>query len=133
MKVVGQGDQWERIAEQLDAFGEANGWPPDLAFSIRLIAEELVVNAVSYGKEKHDTEVRLDLLSEPEAVKMELQDNGKPYNPLEEAPIPDFEGDVEDRPIGGLGVHLVKELSDELTYRHSNGLNRLTVIKRRAS
>lgn len=131
IQVGGHGDQWDRIASQVEKFGEANEWPPDIVFTIRLILEELILNAVDYGTEDQSTEVQLDLLSEADAIRIELKDNGKAYNPLEEAPTPDFGSDVEDRPIGGLGVHLVKQLSDELEYQHLDGFNKLTIVKRR--
>lgn len=131
IQVTGQGDQWEQIADQVEKFGESNEWSMETSFGIRLILEELVVNAVSYGSEDQTTEVRLDVLSETKLVRLELYDNGNPYNPLEEAPTPDFDSSIEDRPVGGLGVHLVKQLSDEISYRHENGYNILTIIKRR--
>lgn len=131
IQVGGHGDQWDRIANQVDKFGETHEWSPDIAFTIRLILEELILNAVDYGTEDQSTEVHLNLLSEADAIRIELKDNGKPYNPLEEAPAPDFESDVEDRPIGGLGVHLVKQLSDELEYQHEDGFNKLIIVKRR--
>ena len=131
ISVAGNGDQWDRIAEHLEEFGQANDWPPDIEFSIRLILEELVLNAVDYGTEDKSTEIRLKLLSEADYVQIDLSDNGRPYNPLVDAPAPDLDSSADDRKVGGQGVHLVKQLSDEVSYRHAEGLNALTIVKRR--
>lgn len=131
IRVSGHGDQWDRIAQEVEKFGESQGWTPEIAFTIRLILEELILNAVDYGTDDQSTEVSLDLLSEADSIQIELRDNGKAFNPLEDAPEPDFETPVANRRLGGLGVHLVKHLSDKVSYRHSDGQNILTIVKRR--
>ena len=62
---------------------------------------------------------------------MLIADDGRPFDPLTEAPEPDLESAIEDRPIGGLGVHLVRTMMDEVRYRREEGKNRLTLVKRR--
>ena len=51
---------------------------------------------------------------------MEVEDDGRPFNPLEAAP-PDVNSPVEDRPIGGLGIYLVRRVMDDLEYRRQRG------------
>ena len=131
IEVSGQGDQWPRLETEVLAFGEANEWPPDLGFTIRLILEELVLNAVFHGSDDGSTTVRLNLQSDPDSVRMELTDNGREFNPLEDTPTPDLDSDVEDRNVGGLGVHLVKTMADEFTYERAEGCNKTVVVKRR--
>ena len=58
-----------------------------------------------------------------------VDDDGRAYNPLE-APRPILEADIEDRPIGGLGVHIVRTVMDELEYRRDGGRNILIMRKR---
>ena len=131
IQVDGQEDQWLRISKEVDQFGEQQCWSEEVAFTIRLILEELVVNAINYGTDDQSTKVQLELFSDKSQIKIELSDNGCPYNPLEEAPSPDFTSPVKDRPIGGLGVYLVKQLSDKITYRYQDGHNIFTITKRR--
>ena len=64
---------------------------------------------------------------------MEIVDSGKPFDPFTEAPPPDLDSPVPDRPIGGLGVYLVQQLMDEARYAREDGKNKLTFIKRRTS
>jgi anti-sigma regulatory factor (Ser/Thr protein kinase) len=57
-----------------------------------------------------------------------VTDDGHPFNPLE-LPEPNTHLPVEDRPIGGLGIHLLKKMSDRMAYARTDGKNRLTLRK----
>ena len=119
------------LQEQVTAFGEAQNWPPDMSFQVELALEEICVNIVNYGFEgdgdDHAIEVVVD--SEPDSLTMEIIDNGRAFDPLTETPEPDLDSTVGDRPLGGLGIHLVKTLMDELLYRREDGRNHLKMVK----
>jgi len=57
-----------------------------------------------------------------------LRDWGRPFNPLR-APAPDLELDLNERPVGGLGIFLMKKFSDRIDYRREKGANRLEIVK----
>jgi anti-sigma regulatory factor (Ser/Thr protein kinase) len=98
---------------------------------MRLIAEEGLANIVRHAyepEEEGEIEVLL-ALSETE-VRLELRDSGRPFNPLEH-PEPDLEAPIEERPLGGLGVHLIRSLTDAQTYTRHGQVNVLVLIKRR--
>ena len=120
------------LQEQVTAFGEAQNWPPDMSFQVELALEEICGNIVNYGFEgdgdDHAIEIVVD--SEPNSLTMEIIDNGRAFDPLTETPEPDLDSAVSDRPIGGLGVHLVKTFMDELLYRREDGRNHLKMVKR---
>jgi len=63
---------------------------------------------------------------------VEVSDNGKPFNPLDH-PEPDLNQPLEERPIGGLGIHLIRKFVDQLAYRRDAGRNILTLRKRAAN
>ncbi len=126
------GDQWPEIDRAVEEFSRQQNWPQDLDYTIRLILEELVLNAVSYGSDDKSTEVSLQLTSNDDEVRIQLSDNGKPFNPFEESPAPDLDATVEDRRVGGLGVYFVKTLANSTTYERVDGHNRLTVVKLRS-
>ena len=63
------------------------------------------------------------------ALRIEVIDDGQPFNPLE-VPEPDTSLAMADRPIGGLGIHLLRELADEATYERRDRTNRLVLLKR---
>ena len=73
--------------------------------------------------------MRLSL--EGDLIEAEVVDDAKAFDPLE-APDPDITADLEDRPIGGLGVFFVKTLMDEVRYRREDGRNHLYFCKRAA-
>ena len=62
---------------------------------------------------------------------MEVIDDGHAFNPLE-APTPDLSLAMENRPLGGLGIHLLRKLADGITYERRNGTNRVVLTKRMA-
>ena len=102
-----------------------------LASEMRLIAEEGLANVLRHAYapgEEGEIEVVL-ALSETE-VRLELRDSGRPFNPLEH-PEPDLETPTEERPVGGLGIHLIRSLTDVQTYVRRGPVNVLVLIKRR--
>ena len=127
-------DELGGLQDRVAAFGESDGWPADMAFQIELTLEEICVNIVNYGFEddggEHAIQIILD--SGPESLTMEIIDNGRAFDPLTETPAPDLDSDVGDRPIGGLGVYLVKQYMDALEYRRSDGRNHLKLVKHRS-
>ena len=122
-------DQLERIAAVVEDLGEQDNWPPDLIFKVNLVLDELSVNIVNYGGEA--SEIEVSLAADAEEVRVVISDDGKPFDPLNDAAEPDLDAALEDRPIGGLGIHLVREMMDELHYRRENGKNRLAMVKRK--
>ena len=121
-------DALRHMEREVDEFGRQEQWPEALTFRIHLIIEELGLNAMTYGG---SSDVEVTITSEADAVVIEISDDGSPFDPLQDAPEPDVHAALEDRPIGGLGVHLVRTLTDEMSYRREGGRNRLTLVTRR--
>ena len=125
-------DEIDRIHAAVEILAAAEGWEPDLVFQIKLVVEEIGTNIVKYGyDDEGDSDIRITLTSESDALTMEIVDGGKPFDPFAEVPPPDLDSPIPDRPIGGLGVYLVQKLMDESQYRRENGKNKVTLIKRR--
>ena len=100
------------------------------AYTVRLAVEEICINIMSYGyagREAGPLEVRLQL--EKPNVVVRIGDRGVPFSP-DDAPAPDLTSDAEHRRIGGLGMHLIREMMDEVSYRSTDGANELTMVKR---
>ena len=129
VKIAPRHDQLEQISAAVEALGERDDSPFDLVFKINLVLEELGVNVVNHGGDASEIEVSLAV--SPDTVTVEIVDDGQPFNPLTDAPEPDLEAALEDRPIGGLGVYLVREMMDELHYTRQDGKNRLAMVKRK--
>lgn len=129
LKITPTMDELERITAIVEDLGEQDDWPPDLIFKVNLVLDELSVNIVNYGEEASEIEVCLD--ADAEEVRVEISDDGRPFDPLTDAIEPDLDAPLEDRPIGGLGIHLVREMMDELHYSREDGKNRLAMVKRK--
>jgi serine/threonine-protein kinase RsbW len=110
-------------------FAESMSWPDEATFKVKLVLEEILMNVISYGGDSsHKPRITLHLSQQNDLLSMEISDDGIAYDPLT-APPPDLESDLDDRPIGGLGVHLVRELMDNVSYRFKDGRNHLLVTK----
>lgn len=129
LKIAPSLDQLERITAVVEDLGERDDWPTDLIFKVNLVLDELWVNVVHYSGATGDVEVSLD--ADADEVRLEIADDGRPFDPLSEAVEPDLDAALEERPIGGLGIFLVREMMDELHYRREDGKNRLAMVKRK--
>lgn len=111
-----------------------HGIARELRDDMRLIAEEVVSNAIDYGDEDDDGEatprrIAVDIARDDDGLHVEFRDNGKPFDPLDQEP-PELDADILDRPIGGLGVHLVRELARSVRYVREEPYNVLHVVLR---
>ena len=129
LKIAPELDQLERITAAVEELGERDDWPPDLIFKVNLVLDELWVNVVNYSGATGDVEISLD--TDADEVRLEIADDGRPFDPLTETVEPDIDAPLEDRPIGGLGIFLVREMMDDLRYKRENGKNRLAMVKRK--
>jgi serine/threonine-protein kinase RsbW len=113
----------------IEAYLESHDVPPGPSAQLMIAFDEIISNVLNHGGgggPAPRVDVRLDLAGG--SAKAEVADDGKPFDPLA-APPPDTSLSVEDRQIGGLGIHLVRELMDEVSYAHENGKNRLRFSK----
>ena len=116
-----------RMFSILEEFCQQNGISDDDLFNIRLVLDEAVINVVMHGYEdmaEHLSNVALSLVAE--VLTIHMDDDGVPYNPLN-APAPRFDLPVEQRRIGGLGVHIMKTLARKVEYRREDNRNHLTI------
>jgi len=102
---------------------------PELVSELRLVAEEVFLNIVSYSGLTEQDCVQVVLGRDASRVVLEFVDRGRPWNPLEQAPEPTLGQSTDDTSIGGLGVFLVHELTDDRLYRRDDGANRFCVLK----
>ncbi len=121
----------DRLAGQVEAFVAQAGLPVDLAFGLNLCIDELVANTRAYGATGGRTPViRVDVALENGAVRARIEDDAAPHDPFADVPSPNLEATDENRPIGGLGLHLVRRFADDLSYRRDGGRNVVTLTLR---
>ena len=113
----------------LDRATAEAGLPDDVAFPLHLATEEACANVIRHGYPDAPGPLTIRVEITPQAAAVVLTDDATPFDP-EGAPAPPLDGDAEDRPVGGLGWHLIRTLTDEV--RHESppaGGNRLTLVK----
>ena len=113
------------LTEQLNVFFKDH---TALVNPINLIIEELYSNSINYGKAKN-LEVKVTLEMKEHALKIKYEDNGIAFNPLTETKQPDLESDLEGHAVGGLGVHFIKNMTDNQSYQRINEINQLILEK----
>ncbi len=126
-------DEIEDILFTVEEFGEQEGWPRSLSFKVQLAVEELGINVAKHGRGDEDEapEIEITVTSNPNLITIDIEDTGRAFDPLTDAPDPDLTSPVEDRPIGGLGIHFVREMMDEIAYRREDDKNCLALTLRR--
>lgn len=119
-----------KLRQELDNFGQALGLSSKTQSELNLILEEVVTNVISYAyrdARQHKILVKAEL-RDAELV-IEVEDDGDPFNPLQ-VPSPDLESPLEQRKVGGLGLHLVREFTNSMEYFREEEKNRLIVRKK---
>ena len=125
-------DTLRRIFCEVDKLGKKENWPESLVYLVTLILEELGLNALTHGQDKGLDEFEINQISETDVLTIEMSDNGAPFNPLDYVSPPDLQAPLEARMVGGLGIHLIRSMVDDISYRREAGRNRLTLTTRRS-
>jgi sigma-B regulation protein RsbU (phosphoserine phosphatase) len=130
LKLTNDLDEVPQLAAFVDEVCEAIGLDMSLTMSLNLAIEEAVVNVMDYA---YPTGKKGDILIEAKAndqcLKIVIIDWGTPFDPTTKAEV-DTTLSAEERPIGGLGIHLVRQIMDSINYERIDGKNVLTLRKK---
>ncbi len=117
----------------IDVLGDRHDLPAEARSDLRLLAEEACTNVVLHAyPEREPGDLTLELSFADGIATVHLEDDGVPFGP-DDAPPAELGGDWQQRPEGGVGWHLIKNMSDELAYERLGERNRLTLRKRVAA
>lgn len=115
--------QLDGLIDRIEAFVVKAGIAPTPAYRLQLAVDEFFNNAVDYGyPDGRDGTIDVGVKCVGDRLELVFSDDGEPFDPFA-APAPDVTGTVEERRIGGLGVHLVRTLSDSFAYERAGGRN----------
>lgn len=129
LKIINRPDEIGRIATAITDFATSHGLGNELINEVNLAIEEVVINIIHFGFEnKNERSINISANIIKDRFVVDITDDGRPFNPLEASP-PDVNLSVEKRPIGGLGIYLVKHFVDDVVYERKKELNHLTLIK----
>ena len=122
-------DEWGELLRFTEEFAAHHGISKEDLINIDVILEEIVTNILKYAGMPADADAcTIELILKGSLLEIKVSDSGEPFNPLL---LPDVDTDkgIEDRPIGGLGIHFVKKLTISQQYEYKDGKNILTLVK----
>lgn len=118
-------EQVGRLEDAIEAWSAERQFPAAVAARLQLVAEEITANVAMHGRGATFFELRVT--STAAGLRLDLLDDGPAFDPLAQE-APDTSTPLEDRDPGGLGVHLLRTLTQEARYVRSGETNRLTCI-----
>jgi len=122
--------QLEELEKLAGAVEDALSQHPDLVFPVNLCLEELITNTILHGlQEAKNRFIRVRMYLSDAWLEISIKDDAPPFDPFVDVVAPDIDLKVEDRPIGGLGVHLVKTLMDDARTYYDGSGNLIVLLK----
>lgn len=125
LSITNEMSELERLYATVNQFLARHKTPYRSGYAVNLAIEELVVNVIRYAyvdDDQHTIEIGLGIIAEQ--IILEIRDSGRPFDPRT---APPHDPDVEDLEVGGLGLTLVLDIVDALTYRREDGKNHVQV------
>jgi len=127
-----QRSELTRLADLVERFGAEHHLSPDDVTNVNLVLDEVVSNVMRHGFQSRDGQdpvIDVSLAIDGLVLTVAVTDNGIAFDPRSR-PAPDLDLPIEQRPIGGLGIHIVKALSETIEYSRHGDRNRLTMTMR---
>jgi serine/threonine-protein kinase RsbW len=118
------------VSIRLDSAMKAAGFSQEAILDTQLAVEEAITNVIVHGYKNSGCGITIICRVTLNRAEIQLMDSAPAFNPLS-LPEPDIEADVEERQIGGLGIYLLRQVMDEISYRYEDGKNILVLVKQR--
>jgi anti-sigma regulatory factor (Ser/Thr protein kinase) len=130
LRIHNRREDMPAIITMVEEFGVKNNIPGAVVNDLNLALDEVLINILSHGYADGATgQILVQLNYQSGELSAEIRDDGKPFDPLQVGP-PDLGGTVQTRNVGGLGVHFVRQLMDNVVYARVGNENRLLLIKK---
>ena len=116
-----------RMPELVAQLAEEHGLSDETVFGMNVALDEMLSNIIKYGYTDdaiHEIHIRLSVNGA--MLVAEIEDDGQPFDPCAAAPV-DVDAPIEERKVGGLGIHIVRKLMTEVGYSRVDGRNRLVM------
>jgi len=132
LRLRNHSDELVTLRDELFAFGARHELSPEEENALHLVLEEIVANIIAYAytdDAEHEIVVRVSKAAG--SIQIEVEDDGVPFDPLQAEGI-DVDAPLDQRIVGGAGIHLFRETADELRYRRVDGRNQIALVLKRA-
>lgn len=127
LQLPAEQDSLVELAEAVEGLAEA--WPSEAKFHVDLVLEELAQNIISYGyPDGRSGQFVVSIQRLGDELNIVIEDDGIPFDPFSLAE-PNLELSLDERAIGGLGVHFTRTLMDTYRYQRLDGRNRVELTK----
>jgi anti-sigma regulatory factor (Ser/Thr protein kinase) len=127
--IANRRDDLARVTRIVEDLAATHHLARDVVADVNVALDEVLTNILTYGYDDDEIhEIRIRLSLDQEVIEVEVEDDGRPYDPTALAP-PDLSAPLRDRPVGGLGMHFVRNLMSEVTYARAGDHNRLLLKK----
>ena len=119
----------DNLCRHLETFGQKTGLSKKFLFEINLVLDELFTNIISYGFDD-DVEhiIKVTMTPDNKELCLCIEDDGKPFNPVE-FETPDVACSIEECKVGGLGIHIIRKLIDDICYERCEDKNIIKLKK----
>jgi serine/threonine-protein kinase RsbW len=129
LRIKNQISELEKVAQFIEEIGEELGLSMELQMNLNLVMEEMVTNVIFYAYPKDETaDIELLAKSDGKELTFVLSDHGKEFDPTAKEDT-DLGVNPADRELGGMGIFIVKNIMNEVTYQRLEGKNLLTMTK----
>ena len=129
LTVKNEPDQLELIRDFIEMLVQEWGLDTGLVFRLNLILEEYIHNLISYGfSDQLPHEISLEIMKEGTKLTIHVTDDGNPFDILNFPVNVDIDKPLEERKIGGLGIHFIKTLADRIDYKSEDNINTLQFV-----
>ncbi|MEN6443516.1 MAG: ATP-binding protein [Methanoregula sp.] len=126
--IPAQPDEIPKVTADIEEILRSQDFSPEAILDVQLALEEVLVNIINYGYRGRAGNIAICCDASPSQVSLEISDSGPAFNPLS-MPEPDVTSGIDERRVGGLGIYLVRQVMDTVTYHHKNHKNILRLVK----
>jgi anti-sigma regulatory factor (Ser/Thr protein kinase) len=116
----------DRLAAWIDGIAGRAGLPADTIFALQLCLEEAVANVIMYSGAPEEAPISIEIMLDKSGATVVIEDNGRPFDPTRLPPRVK-PASLDESRIGELGVHLMRQYSNSISYERLDSRNRLTL------